>query len=402
MADSLTGSANRSFPFVQVPVGLGPEDVVYDCANGYVYVANSDSSNVSVINGTHVVGSVNVGLTPVAEVVDSENGEVFVLNLASASASVIRGTSVVDTVSVGPGGGQGPSSATFDPQDGDVYVTGTYGVLSVLNQTSVVGTMDFRLPLGQPTFDPDDGYVYVPVETSSGPGYEVVMNDTTEVATIPVGPGAGGAAFDSANGDLYLPNYASGNVSVIHGTAVVASVTVGSWPDQATFDGGNGYVYIGKEGPGNVSVLDGTALLGSVVVAASEPAGSTGLSHGTYDNVTGFVYEVRGSSGNVSVINGTTLAGTVNLGHPPIDEVAVDSQNGYVYVTNSYSNVAVIGASPPASSSSGLVFGIPMSDAYLILAVVIVAVVLCVAGFAWRKRWSRTPPDSKSTPPPPR
>ena len=54
-----------------VPVANGPAGAAYDSGNGYVYVANSYSNNVSVINGTKVVATVPVGNYPDGVAYDS-------------------------------------------------------------------------------------------------------------------------------------------------------------------------------------------------------------------------------------------------------------------------------------------------------------------------------------------
>ena len=47
-----------------VTVGSAPAAIVLDSANGFVYVANSNSSSVSVINGTLAACDVGGGVRP--------------------------------------------------------------------------------------------------------------------------------------------------------------------------------------------------------------------------------------------------------------------------------------------------------------------------------------------------
>src|SRR2546427_1093821 len=70
-----------------MPVGLA-----YDSGNGYVYVANAGSDNVSVISGTTVVATVPVGDDPIGVAYDSGNGYVYVTNDNSNNVSVISTT----------------------------------------------------------------------------------------------------------------------------------------------------------------------------------------------------------------------------------------------------------------------------------------------------------------------
>ena len=47
-----------------IDVGNYPYSATYDNGNGYVYVTNLVSGNVSVVNNTKLVGSVKVGSSP--------------------------------------------------------------------------------------------------------------------------------------------------------------------------------------------------------------------------------------------------------------------------------------------------------------------------------------------------
>src|SRR5208282_3568942 len=66
------GAASDPPPAVvaTVPVGSDPAFPVYDSANGFVYVTNSGSGNVSVLNGTSLAAWVPVGGNPVGAAYD--------------------------------------------------------------------------------------------------------------------------------------------------------------------------------------------------------------------------------------------------------------------------------------------------------------------------------------------
>jgi YVTN family beta-propeller protein len=176
-----------------------------------------------------------------------------------------------------------------------------------------------------------------------GPRPQVSVN----VSSIGVGSRPGVAAYDSANGDVYVPNYGSDNVSVIDGTALVASLNVGHRPSAAVFDSGNGDVYVLDSGADNVSVIHGTSLVGTVKVGQLPM-------YATCDSQNGYAYVVdvgNGSnSGNVSVIDGTTLVGTIAVGWAA-SWPAYDSSDGYVYVPSMASGkVSVIDGATLVSS----------------------------------------------------
>ena len=75
-----------------IGVGSGPEDMLYDPTNGYIYVANTMSNTISVINPVtnSVVGNVTVGAMPMRLLYDPTNGYIYVANSFSGSISVIE------------------------------------------------------------------------------------------------------------------------------------------------------------------------------------------------------------------------------------------------------------------------------------------------------------------------
>jgi len=74
-----------------ITVGSAPAGVAYDSSNGYVYVANSASDTVSVINGATntVIASIAVGSGPWGVAYDPSNGYLYVTNYYSGTVSII-------------------------------------------------------------------------------------------------------------------------------------------------------------------------------------------------------------------------------------------------------------------------------------------------------------------------
>src|SRR5205809_920315 len=219
------------------PVGNQPYGVGYDSGNGYVYVANYNSNNVSVINGTTVVASVVVGNNPFGVGYDIGNGYVYVANGGSDTVSVINGTTVVASVAVGAY----PFGVGYDIGSGFVYATN-------VNSNDVS-----------------------------------VLSGTSVVATIPVGNTPVGVAYDSANGYIYVTNPASNDLSVINGATVVATVLVGNAPSGVAYDSGNGYIYVANNGANTVSVIATTRPPGPLFLVTFI---ETGLPSGTSWSVT--------------------------------------------------------------------------------------------------------------------
>jgi YVTN family beta-propeller protein len=313
-------------------VGKGPVSATYDDRDGYVYVPNSMSGNVSVISGTTLTGTVDCGSSPDSATYDSANGYVYVPDSISAQVTVIDGLKVVGTVKVGAG----PQYGSYDSRNGYLYVpsSGSNNV-SVINGTMIVGSVDVGDSPQIATYDNGDGFVYVP---NAGSDNVSVINGTKLVGTVNVGTGPQYAAYDPGNGFIYVANSLSFNVSVINGTTVVSTITVGAQPDSVSYDEGNGFVYVANHGIPLVTVLNGTSIVKAVSVAGV-PWSST------YDLGNGYIYVANSNlnshpvsgSGNVSVLNGTSVLGSASVGYDP-EYSAYDSGNGYVYVPNFGSN----------------------------------------------------------------
>ena len=258
-----------------MPFKTGADQVAFDPTNGYIYVTNYESDNVSVINGStnNVISTVDVGSYPQRAAFDSANGYVYVTNSLSNNVSVINGSSnkLISTVDVG----SYPHGVAFDPSNGYIYVT---------------------------NYESDN--------------VSVINGSTNSViATISVGLGPLGAAFDSANGYVYVTDFTSGSVLVINGStnSVIATIDVGSYPQGATFDPTNGYVYVTNTGSDNVSVINGST--NSVISTISVGSGpiisifdteifSTGI---VFDPNNGYVYVTNVASGTVSIISTSAL-----------------------------------------------------------------------------------------------
>jgi YVTN family beta-propeller protein len=284
-----------------------PSYATFDPGNGYVYVMNdgSNPSTLAVLSGSGLVALLTVGNSAQAGAYDSANGLLYVPNLDSSTLSIVSGASLIGDLSASV-----PSSITYDPQSGGLYV----GTASAGTSYETIYATELSLGSGQ-------GHSARPTLTSSG--------------SIPVGGTPVASAYDPSNGDLYVANSGTNNVTVLSGDHAVGSVPVGSNPNGATFDTANGNVYVANYGSDNVSLISGTSPVGQVGVGE-------GPSSAAYDPVTGEVYVANSLSNNVSVISGSVVVASVNVGTYPFG-LAYDAQNGEIYVANEGSgNVTVI------------------------------------------------------------
>jgi YVTN family beta-propeller protein len=232
--NNLTGQStvsviSGSTVLATVPVGDGSQEMT-QTPNGYVYVSNTLTSNVSVINGSTNTVQATIsggGLDwPVGEAYDSQNGNIYVANYASGTSgtvTVIHGTSANGTIDHL---GSDPQGVTYDPVNGYVYVTNEYsGNVSVINATSdsvIASVATGGLPWGI-TCDLKTGEVFVANVNTASQNQVTVISGTTVSSTFTLatsGLGKSGAEGDNvlynvANGDLYATVYSTGRLYVV-------------------------------------------------------------------------------------------------------------------------------------------------------------------------------------------
>jgi YVTN family beta-propeller protein len=345
-----------------IPVGGGPGAIVYDNANGDVYVANYGSSSASVIDGTTnvVAATLTLGEGPVGMTYDSANGDVYVTNYYADTVSVISGATngVVATIGVG----EEAEVLTYDSGNGDLYVSNYFSdSVSVISTELGVGSLTSEL-LGTPVsgselvntitglsspvggvFDPDNGYLY---EGVSGLDAVAVIDPATGgvLGVIDVCNGLQDLAYDSWNGEVYVPCFYSDQADVINtANDAVSAVPLGgsSAPEGVAFDPSNGEVYVADFGANTVSAISG--LTNTVVATIDVGDGPAGVA---YDSANGNIYVADSNAVTLSVISGVsnTVVATPDIGNVP-GFLAYDPGNGDLYVSMPYvSEVYVVDA----------------------------------------------------------
>lgn len=323
--------------------------IAFDPANGDVYVAYLDSSNVTIINGEtgSILKTLTVGLDPDALAVDGTSGDVYVANSGSANVSVVSGTT--NTVSTTVPVGDGPCAIAVDGVDGDVYVANFYsGNVSVLDSSTHldIGSVAVGASVDSLAVDAANGDIYAGDYAGN---YFVTVIDGASNSILTTIPDPGGQpwslAVDLGNGEIYMPLNNTGEVAVVDGETnqLTSTIAVGSTPRALAVDSVNGDLYVANLYSDNVSVISGQSNL----VVATIPVGDFPTAVAV-DAGTGYVYVVNQDSNNVTIIDGATntILRSVPTGSQPSAEV-VDSPAGKVFVSDyGSSDVSVIGASP--------------------------------------------------------
>jgi YVTN family beta-propeller protein len=371
-----------------VTVGTGPSAAAYDSANNCVYVDNDFSDNVSVISGStnKVVATIPVGKGPMDIRFDSGNGEIYTPDWFSDNVTVISGATnkVVANIPVG----LQPNGAGYDPGNGDVYVgnwnSSNVSVISGATNTVIgsltVGTYPYYMAYassnGGMYVANDGGNSVSEISTllglgSPSPYYRAVASDgNVTTATLQVGTDPASIGYDQGNGDYYVANAGSSNVSVISGTTgrIVATIPVGIYPFGVAYDSSNSDVYVTDAASNAVSLISG--FTDKVVATVQVPSSPLGIA---YDSGDGNLYVSSFGGHTLNVISGSTLVRNVTVGTSPTG-VAYDSSNGCIYVANSATdNVSVVSDAratvvttiPVGNDPSGVTFDSWNGDLYV-------------------------------------
>jgi len=93
---------NGTTVIANITVGKGPTGIAYNPSNGYIYVANSFSGTVSVIDGAtnKVIANITVGVGPRGIAYNPSNGYIYVTNSGSGTVSVISKSASTSSTSI--------------------------------------------------------------------------------------------------------------------------------------------------------------------------------------------------------------------------------------------------------------------------------------------------------------
>ncbi len=339
-----------------VGTGTGPSSVAYDPVNGFLYVANSLTNNVTVINLTNashpIAGSISVGTSPSAIAFNSATGFLFVANSVSNNVTVVQlnATTGLANKTTSISVGTSPEGLVFDSYNGFVYVAngGTNNV-TALNASAYNSTIGHvvvtnmgsisvgKTPMGM-AFDAVNGTIYVADNgghnVSVINGSSALISKNTVLFTLSVGSDPSGIVFDPMNNNVYVANTLSNNLSVIDATnnTVVGFINVSGGPTSVAFDSQNGYIFAGSGTSGNVTAIAPSSVSGAIVQVLKAGTTPSALA---FDG-SGNLYVANKGSGNLTVFS------TV-----PVTSYAMTSITG---VTGPSGNISVLLAASPSVS----------------------------------------------------
>lgn len=305
-ADTKSLSLVAHHPSVQshttIPVGLKPNGIAINEETGLVYVANQESSTITVINreSLSVAGSISVSQGPYWQLAaDTVAGRLYVPNNAAHALTIINSDTntildVIEDINYQPEGvgfstlenhvyvTHGTSSFTVIERDTleivDVVNTGQHNHLIQVDDINNVAYVSKSAPGEVAIIDLANLEVTDSIATT-GNAWDFALNadssllfvtlaagavDVIDLAqrevikTINVGSYPQGVALSPNTGCLYVANAGDDTISVIssHTFTRMASVQVGDWPNDVAIDSITGQVFVSNKNDGTVSVFD--------------------------------------------------------------------------------------------------------------------------------------------------
>ncbi|MHB1470698.1 MAG: hypothetical protein ACYCR2_06185 [Thermoplasmataceae archaeon] len=355
---SIINTVNNTFVKNVVP-GSEPEGIAYDPANGYVYIANAYSANISVLNpATESIiqtlpakinglnGSTDIVYDPVLQQIISVN------NLASPDSTLNYNSAsgyAAPFMSVPSAPYQ--QDIAYDSVNGYIYfATGGNSVnVYSLNGTMVTTISNLTdvssvLYANNTVFATEIGSL----------GKVVLINPVNNTITATVnlttsngGGGADGLAFDSQNNTLFVAMNYINSVYVVdlNNLTLVKTIGVGDGPAALTYSNYTNQVYVAQQ-DSNINIINASTYDVTVpyFVTNSYP------SQVVYDRYTNSIYIANGNNSNMFMINESeinyisgqsTPYTMIPLGSPQ-QAISINPSNGLIYIMQSGSDNVTI------------------------------------------------------------
>ncbi|MGA7370094.1 MAG: YncE family protein [Nitrososphaeraceae archaeon] len=222
-----------------IPVGLFPGDMALNALNGKIYVANTHSDSVSVIDPSTNVVIETIDLTdssrPYGVSINTITGVVYTANIVSEDFTLIDGVTnqLIKSIPVGKGSFDITIKATSSGRDTAYISNPNYDSVSII---------------------------------------DVSNDEVTKV--IPVGHQPTGISYNPNNDDIYVTNQGSGTVHVIDASTynIDKIIEVGLHPRGLFVDISKNLIYVANSDSDSVSVIDGiTNTVIDTIDGLSEP-----------------------------------------------------------------------------------------------------------------------------------
>jgi YVTN family beta-propeller protein/VCBS repeat-containing protein len=294
-----------------------------------------------------ITATLPAGSTPEGIAISRDGTHVYVANTGSSTMSVIDTTNnTVATIATGP-----THFVALSPDGTRLYAGTTSGTVVVVNtatntvvKTIAIGDFPWHL-----TVSPDGSQVYVANDGADPNSKSVTVIDTatnTVSGTIGVGYGASDAVFSPDGTRAYITRFEGNDVTVVDTAthAVIATIPVGGPSAAAALNPSGTRLYTSTG-----AVIDTTT---NTVIAQIDGASGTDVAFSPDGSRAYFAY----SGGKVIVVDTATntVVASVDDAKQPYN-IVVAPDGTHAYVTNlTGANVSVISLAKPPSAAIDL------------------------------------------------
>lgn len=290
----------------------------------------------------------NIGHSAEAIAIDPDNGNLYVANTGSGSISVINASGTVASSGFGFGD---PTGLAYDPGTGALIVDSSSGaILRAYNPSdwhllwSDTGITD----ASGLVYDPANGDLYV-AEPSADKVEVVEALNGAVLSSLTVGTSPTNESYDSVNGDIYVVNTGSNNVSVIQGLTndLIASAKVGYNASGIAVDTQRDEIFVSNAGNDSLSVISGRN--NSLISSNRSTLLLDGIPQGlAYDTADGDLYVVENDTDflqEVVGINQSVVTPSPFIRTPPQANLLVyDGATARLYSASTSGGVTGAGA----------------------------------------------------------
>jgi YVTN family beta-propeller protein len=300
--------------------GNGPFHVAVNAGANLVYVTNSGSHELSILNGQSPYGSatlpIPVGGVPAGVAYNSNDNAVFVAD--STNNVIMPYLAVAPFTLVAPpmATGNAPLWVAANPDSGRVYVTnvlqpdvevfdgsapGFPPVGSLPQGSCALAFPPGSSPAGV-AVNPGTNQIYVAISGASVNQLWVMQGDAPWGCLPPIAVGVSpqGVAYNPANNHIYVANSASNSVTIIDAATfnvLNPSLAVGVYPWGLAVNPTTNHIYVTNSGDDTVSVVDGST--DTVVEAVTVGSGPEGIA---VNPLTDFIFVANYNDDTISVI----------------------------------------------------------------------------------------------------
>ncbi|HWN09106.1 MAG TPA: carboxypeptidase regulatory-like domain-containing protein [Pyrinomonadaceae bacterium] len=285
---------------INIPAGSRPGGVAVNSVTNKIYVTNSGSNDVTVINGpNHTTTTVPVGTQPGPVAVNPVTNKIYVANMGSTSVTVIDGA---DYSTVTVPAGTTPQAITVNSVTNKIYVANKDS-----NNVTVIDGADnstATVPAGTEPFaiavNPVTNKIYVVNSRSNN----VTVINGVDNTVVPVATGVFpvDVAVNPVTNKIYVANLNNGTVTIINGpdnsTLTVPNGPFNSTPNAVAVNPVTNKIYVSNFGS-RITVINGADNTTASITHLFDSTGSV-----TVNPVANKIYATHTSSAHLTVIDG--------------------------------------------------------------------------------------------------